>query len=597
MQLSLVVPVLDSHEIVRRQLLHLHSLDLPETVEILYVDDGSDPPINPELRCTKCGSMLDITGHQTAFCTECKATITFTFPHPNFRIIRTGDTRPWTWALARNRGAREAVGKYLLMADLDYIIPKDTITAALAFSGDYMGLRREFGVLDATGGFTQNAEVLKQWGLTDERIRSRGTDLPPHPNNFIIRRDLFLEMCGYREDLIGQSYPQGEDNSWKQKRSRWREAGKLVESPERPTIFMFPNGRWCGDVDSNPFGLFHTLSRKSPKNPWVKTDASVAAQPLPKSAIYVRSPRRALSVIIPGRNEMFHAKTVECVLANIRGDTEIIAVCDGYCPDPPIPSDPRVTVLHFPEAVGQRGAINAGARLSQSKFMMKLDAHCTVDEGFDVKLMEECEYDWTVVPKMINLHGFDWMCRDCGHRVYQGPKPAKCEKCGSTTEQEMVVVWEPRWSRVTYSWRFDRNLHFQYWRDHRKRPETRRGDFIETMSFIGACWFMHRDRYWELEGLDENHGSWGQVGTELACKSWLSGGKLLTCKKTWFSHMFRTRSGFSFPYPMSGEAQDKARKYSQDLWLNNKWPKQVHPLSWLVQKFAPVPDWEDMPNA
>ena len=35
--------------------------------------------------------------------------------------------------------------------------------------------------------------------------------------------------------------------------------------------------------------------------------------------------------------------------------------------------------------------------------MMKLDAHCAVDEGFDVKLMADCEPDWTVVPRMFNL--------------------------------------------------------------------------------------------------------------------------------------------------------------------------------------------------
>ncbi len=31
---------------------------------------------------------------------------------------------------------------------------------------------------------------------------------------------------------------------------------------------MFPNGKYCegGDVDTNPFGLFHTLSRKTPVN-------------------------------------------------------------------------------------------------------------------------------------------------------------------------------------------------------------------------------------------------------------------------------------------------------------------------------------------
>ncbi len=37
--------------------------------------------------------------------------------------------------------------------------------------------------------------------------------------------------------------------------------------------------------------------------------------------------------------------------------------------------------------------------------------------------------------------------------------------------------------------------------------------------------------------------------------------------------------------------QERAREYSRDLWLNDKWDKAIHPLSWLIEKFAPVPDW------
>lgn len=63
-------------------------------------------------------------------------------------------------------------------------------------------------------------------------------------------------------------------------------------------------------------------------------------------------------------------------------------------------------------------------------------------------------------------------------------------------------------------------------------------------------------------------------------------------KKTWFAHMFRTQGGdFSFPYSIKGGEQEKARKYSRNLWFNNKWPKAKHNLQWLIDKFAPVPDW------
>jgi hypothetical protein len=120
---------------------------------------------------------------------------------------------------------------------------------------------------------------------------------------------------------------------------------------------------------------------------------------------------------------------------------------------------------------------------------------------------------------------------------------------------------------------------------------------IETMSCIGCCFMMERERFWELGGMREEHGSWGQFGTELACKAWLSGGALMTSTKTWVAHLFRTgnfgRDGqSSWPYPISQRQINKARKHSKKLWLNNRWEKQVRPLSWLIEKFDP-PDWDN----
>ncbi|MCP4493209.1 MAG: glycosyltransferase family 2 protein [Gammaproteobacteria bacterium] len=290
-------------------------------------------------------------------------------------------------------------------------------------------------------------------------------------------------------------------------------------------------------------------------------------------------------------------QTIDNILAHIDADTEIIVICDGYWPEPAIEDHPRVVIVHH-ESIGQRAATNEGARLSQAKYIMKIDAHCAVGDGFDSILMEDCEPDWTMVPMMWNLHAFDWKCMSCMNRTYQGARPTECQRCGSN-EFEKVVLWKRRGNKVTVSWRFDDKMHFQYWRKHKRRPEAQ-GDLVETMSCIGACFFMERERFWDLGGMDEKHGSWGQFGTELACKAWLSGGKMITSKKTWFGHMFRTGNfkgsgymGGSFPYPLSGKAQDWAKEYSQDLWLNDKWDKAVHPLSWLVERFKPVPDWHE----
>jgi glycosyltransferase involved in cell wall biosynthesis len=275
----------------------------------------------------------------------------------------------------------------------------------------------------------------------------------------------------------------------------------------------------------------------------------------------------------------------------MRGDTEIIAVLDGAWADPPIADHPKVTLVHHTVSIGQRAATNEAARISKAKYVMKLDAHCAVAEGFDVTLIADCADDMTVVPRLYNLHAFDWVC-SCGYRTYQGPTPVKCVNC-SNGKPEKEIIWKPRLNRRTDFMRFDNKLVFQYWREYERRPESQ-GDIVPLMSSLGACWMMRRRRFLNLGGLDEKHGSWGQMGTEIACKSWLSGGVQIVNKKTWYSHMFRTQGGdFGFPYPITGKEQEMARKYSRDFWLNDKWKHATRKFNWIIDKFSPIPTWEN----
>lgn len=301
-----------------------------------------------------------------------------------------------------------------------------------------------------------------------------------------------------------------------------------------------------------------------------------------------------LSVLIPARNEMFLANTVEDLLKNIRGNTEIIVALDGEWADPPIVDDDKVTVIFFPEAIGQRAATNQACRLSNAKYVMKLDAHCAMDEGFDVKMMAEMKDNYTMIPRMYNLHAFDWVCFTCGHRQYQGPTPEKCMSCGDKMARE--IIWKPRLSRKSDYYRFDKTLHFQYWGDYGKRPEAE-GEVVPIMTAQGSCFMLTREKYWELDICDEKSAGksgWGQQGVEVALKTWLSGGKLMVNKKTWYSHMFRTQGGdFGFPYPISGNEVEFARSFSRDLWLNNKWEKAIMKFDDFLKLFAPIPDWLD----
>jgi glycosyltransferase involved in cell wall biosynthesis len=150
-----------------------------------------------------------------------------------------------------------------------------------------------------------------------------------------------------------------------------------------------------------------------------------------------------LSVIIPAREEVWLQRTIEDVLENSEADTEVIAILDGYWPDPPVSDHPKVTVVHHTESIGQRAATNEGARISQAKYIMKADAHCAFGKGFDRILIEDCQYDWTLIPQLYNLHVFDWKCQACGDRTYQGARPTACKKCEGI-DFDLVMVWKPR---------------------------------------------------------------------------------------------------------------------------------------------------------
>jgi hypothetical protein len=295
-----------------------------------------------------------------------------------------------------------------------------------------------------------------------------------------------------------------------------------------------------------------------------------------------------LSILIPARNEEFLARTIEDLLENIEDDTEILVGMDEKWANPSITDHPKVTVLHTSVSIGQRAMTNQLCRLSTAKYVMKVDAHCAFDKGFDRKLMEDMQDNWTVVPVMRNLHAFDWVCEK-GHRRYQSPSGA-CKECGGETHKD--VVWIAKTNPQSTAYCFDPEPHFQYFGEFKKRPEGK-GDLTETMSLQGSCFMLTRDKYWELNISDESFGSWGSQGIEVACKTWLSGGRVMVNHKTWYAHMFRTQGGdFGFPYPQSGKQVGSAKKLAKDIFFNNKWDGQIKPISWLVEKFWPVPGWK-----
>lgn len=306
-----------------------------------------------------------------------------------------------------------------------------------------------------------------------------------------------------------------------------------------------------------------------------------------------------LSIVIPARCEMFLAKTIENILENIEDETEVIATLDGSWSEPPIPQHPRVNVIYVPEAIGQRAGQNIAARLAIGKYIMKVDAHCAFEKGFDRKMIEFMEKhgdDVTAVPIMRNLHAFDWKCYHCGKKWYQDAEPENCDQCHKGDKIRKKMLWIGKHNPQSWSYCFNAEPRFMYFEDYKHRPgirdKARKEGWSETMSLQGSCFMSTRENYWKKELCDERVGNWGNQGIEVACKTWLSGGRVLVNHETWYAHLFRTKTNFGFPWPVSGRDQQKVKQRVKDLFWENKWPQMIHPVSWLVEKFWPIPGWE-----
>jgi glycosyltransferase involved in cell wall biosynthesis len=238
MKLSIVIAVLNSPEIVRRQLLFFKKMNLPDDIEIVFVDDGSKPPL------------------------ECE-------PIKNFRLLKTNDFREWTQPAARNFGVKNAYGEKVIVTDIDHIIDRKLIDFVYNDTEYSMiKFRREAAVLLEDGTFTQDEEELRRWGLVEKYVRRK--KMGPHTNSFAMDRELYLQHGGVSERLVGTGkYPNREEQTIRARARCDARKGriKILEKTSanqevRPVLYMFPNGRFCGSNDFNPFGFFHTLSRE-----------------------------------------------------------------------------------------------------------------------------------------------------------------------------------------------------------------------------------------------------------------------------------------------------------------------------------------------
>ena len=123
-------------------------------VEVIVVDDAS--PITPAV---SVGRPQSLPGH---------------------RVYRIAKDIPWNQDAARNIGAHEASARWLLLTDIDHVVPEETLQGLLEMEKD------------STVFYTLGRSKL----FTDDIHE-------PHPNSYVMTRDMYWAIGGHDEDYAG----------------------------------------------------------------------------------------------------------------------------------------------------------------------------------------------------------------------------------------------------------------------------------------------------------------------------------------------------------------------------------------------------------
>jgi hypothetical protein len=268
-----------------------------------------------------------------------------------------------------------------------------------------------------------------------------------------------------------------------------------------------------------------------------------------------------LSVIIPSRSDKYLQKTTDDLAAKAGGELEIIVVLDGYQPDNFTPNG-KTRVFPLPGYPGMRACINYGMSVARGKYLMKLDEHCMLEQDFDIKLKADCLPSWLVIPRRYRLDADNW-------QVIDDERPPV---------DYMTIV-----NRAGY-------LHGEI--DNTRARERADIQIDDLMTFQGSCYFLYK-YYWDnlIRPLDDAHyGPFANEAQEIGNKVWLSGGRVVVNKRTWYAHWHRKGNLYHMSHEEKkkfDESVQRGRAYCADYWLNNKWRRRIYDYEWLVEKFAP----------
>lgn len=292
-----------------------------------------------------------------------------------------------------------------------------------------------------------------------------------------------------------------------------------------------------------------------------------------------RANKPLVSVIIPARKERYLLETLADLYDKRGGQIEVLLVLDGWEPAEELPEYPGLRVLRNATAKGMRPSINAAAEIARGKYLMKIDAHCSIGENWDKIMAGDCEDNWVMIPRRF------WL------------DPARWDYVIDKNGNVGYVDFE------AYLWPF-----IQIYKPRLTcRPFPARADELEheliseDMGFQGSLWFMAAEHFHKrLGGLDSfGYGTFAEEPQEIGLKTQLGPwrGKVMRTKKTWYAHWSKPVEHWKSDPDEAGRVTDEEReagyRFSFDYWWFNRWGERVHDFQYLVEKFWPLRGWPD----
>ena len=287
----------------------------------------------------------------------------------------------------------------------------------------------------------------------------------------------------------------------------------------------------------------------------------------------------SLSIIIPARgesaepdkngndrHEIFFKRTIEDVLENAIGDIRVFPVIDGPYEPPPEDrvEDSRVEYIRMPivSETQKRHGINKAVSITDSKYVMSLDAHCLVAKGFDEVLKAYHQDNWIQIPRRHRLDPIAW-----------GLQPQSDER--PPIDYEYFKWYDLIEGNGLHGFRWDERTYARW-------------DIMldDTLEFQGSCWFMTKDYFNHLGLMQiEGYTGWGAEAEELGFKARRDGGRVISNKYTYYAHLHKGKLGRL--YHMSKNAINACNVFSRDYWVHEN--KDTFIKS--IDQFWPLPKW------